>query len=109
MADVTIHIEPGAAHLLLTGVLAERCTDSTEGVEDTSQNIEAATSLNSEVAGRVLGCQLANRYASPVTNAVKRERIGCSGISAPGRQTRPGTCTGAVLAAAVRFGRRSKL
>ena len=37
----------------------------------------------SRVAGRVLGCQLANRYAaSPIANAVKRERISCSGAGA---------------------------
>ena len=38
---------------------------------------------NSKAAGRVLGCQLANRYAaSPAANAVKREGISCSGAGA---------------------------
>lgn len=107
LADVSIHIEPGAAHLLKARQLMhaalhpllrrdtrhrtvirnelhrtgriKRATRSTQNI----QAIPADIILQLKVAGRVLGCQLASRYAaSPVANAVKRERISCSGAGA---------------------------
>ncbi len=107
LADVSIQIEPGAAHLLKARQLMHAAlhpllrrnarhrtvirnelhrTGRIKRVPEApriSRRYQRISSSKSSVAGRVLGCQLASRYAaSPVANAVKRERISCSGAGA---------------------------